>query len=38
MNALTKRARYNHKREIVTNYLIAAGAGIILGAMFALNV
>jgi enoyl-CoA hydratase/carnithine racemase len=38
MNALTKAARYNHRRETVTNYIIAAVAGIVLGVMFGLSV
>lgn len=38
MNALTKAARYNHRRETVTNYIIAGVAGVTLGVMFALSI
>ena len=36
MNALTKAAKYSHKKEVFTNYTIAVVAGIVLGVMFAL--
>lgn len=38
MNALTKAARYNHRRETITNYIIAAVAGIVLGVMFGITI
>jgi hypothetical protein len=38
MNALTKAARFNHKRETFINYAIVVVAGIVLGAMFAMGV
>ena len=38
MNALTKAARYNHKRETFINYAIVVVAGIVLGAMFGMGV
>lgn len=38
MNALTKAARYNNRHETITNYIIAAIAGVTLGVMFALSI
>lgn len=38
MNALTKAARYDSKREIFINYAIVVVAGIVLGVMFAMGV
>ena len=38
MNALTKAARYNHRRETVSNYIIAIVCGIALGVMFGFGV
>lgn len=38
MNALTKAARFNHKREIFINYAIVVVAGIVFDAMFAMGV
>lgn len=38
MNALTKAARFNHRRKTITNYIIAAVAGVTLGVMFALSI
>jgi hypothetical protein len=38
MNALTKAARFNRKRETFINYAIVVVAGIVFGAMFAMGV
>ena len=38
MNALTKTARFDQKRETFINYAIVVVAGIVLGAMFAMGV
>jgi len=38
MNALTKRARFNHKRESIENVAIVIVAALTIAAMLALSI